>query len=191
MYYQEVNLKADKNMPLCKLWTKVYMQLHLMFATVKHTYGDKGRIGVSLPEYNNSGFGRKIRLFANSKEVLITADLVNALSCYLKHIDISDIKPVPNKPLKYVMYCRYHPDGSPEQKARRFAKRHEGVTFDKAVTFMKTRQNKVLPYTRMYSMTTSQRFNLIIDKCESKTQNNSDEYTSYGLSFNGSTVPEW
>lgn len=190
MYYQEIKLKPNAKMPLYKLWTKVYTQLHLMFATVKHTYG-KGEIGISFPEYSDKGFGRKIRLFANDREVLVAAGVLHALALYSNFLTVSKIKPLPNKPMHYIMYCRYHPDGSPSQKARRFAKRHEGVSVEEALTFMKTRENKTLPFTKLYSMTTEQHFKLLIEKRESTTPNNSIEYTSYGLSMNGSTVPEW
>lgn len=192
MYYQEINLYGDQDMTLSKLWSKVYTQLHLVFATSKNIYG-KERIGISFPEYNDKGFGRIIRLFSADKTILETADIKKSLTCYLDYVLVSDIQPLPNdKNIKYIMYCRYHPDESPRQKARRFAMRHEGVAFDEALLFMKTRKNKVLPYTRMYSMTTSQRFKLIVERRESEnTQLNTDEYTSYGLSYNGSVVPEW
>lgn len=190
MYYQEITLKPTKEIPLFKLWTKVYMQLHLTFKTIIKIYG-KGKIGIAFPEYSSKGFGRKIRLFANDSEVLATASILHALDIYADYVTITEIQPLPDKPLKYIMYCRYHPDGSPGQKARRFAKRHEGVTVEEALMFMKPRKNKALPYTQMYSKTTNHRFKLFVEKRESPIPNNSIEYTSYGLSMNGSTVPDW
>lgn len=190
-YYQELTLLPSYDVPVNFIWSNVYQQLHLGFASQQR----EGimNIGVSFPGYtigddNRILLGNKLRIFAENENELSQL----AVSDWLKRLDdyvhLTRIRRVPNA-MGYAIYSRWHKDGSPEQKARRFAKRH-GISYeDAARLFSMKRQKNLYPYIQLKSLTNHHSFDLFIKK-EKSGQPVQGSFGSYGLS-NVSTVPEF
>lgn len=194
-YYQEVTILASFEVPVDFIWSKVYQQLHIGFAALQDSEG-RIPIGVSFPQYrydNGSGsVGEKMRIFANQLEVLEKLRVKKLLQRLQDYVHVTAVREIPESPLQYATYQRIHQKGNPEQKARRFVKRHQesGITYDQAVTMFSQKVNVCrFPYVRLKSLTNHQSFNLFIAKtqCEQAVYSG---FSSYGLS-DTSTVPDF
>lgn len=190
-YYQELTLLPDYEMSINFLWSKLYQKLHLLLATNKNNRN--GNVGVSFPQYTIKdkvySLGDKLRLFAETREELENIDLKEAFNLYKDYLHITSIRKVPESCSKYVVYKRYHVESSREQKARRYAARHN-VSFDDAmIIFPKDSYDCNLPYIQLKSCTNANKFRLYIKKVEVPAEIQGT-FSAYGLSSEAS-VPEF
>ncbi|WP_302441878.1 type I-F CRISPR-associated endoribonuclease Cas6/Csy4 [Colibacter massiliensis] len=189
-YYQEVTLLPDAEIPVHFLWTKVFTQLHIAFADRKNKIGCMD-FAVSFPEYAEVGPGSKLRIFADTEEILQSLELKLILQRFLDYAHVTRVRAVPKNRIKsYAVYSRYQGDGSVHQKAMRYARRHPETTYEQAVKFLRQKKDKErFPYIQMKSISNQNQFRLFVQKklvdspCEG-------EFGTYGLSARA-TVPEF
>lgn len=190
-YYQELTLLPDAEISENHIWSKLYQQLHLALAT-QMTDNEKGKIGVSFPQYEDSEktrLGCKMRLFAEQEDDLVKMDIKRWLLRYQDYIHITSIRPLPLKLKGYAVYRRYHQEASPAHKARRYAKRH-GISYDEAIKlFPMETMTKKIPFVQMHSETNQQKYRLCIERI-AQDKEKMMGFGSYGLD-NLSTVPEF
>lgn len=191
-YYQEITLLPCAEVSLAFLWTKVFTQLHIAFADEKNKSGHNP-YAVSFPEYRETGPGEKIRVFAEAQE-LERLNLSKVLGHLLDYVHCTSIRKVPERKVQerktYAIYSRYQPEGSIRVKAKRYAKRHPGVTIEEAARLLQgKRKSARLPYIQMKSLSRGGTFSLFIKKRVEK-ESALTECGTYGLS-NNRTVPEF
>jgi CRISPR-associated endonuclease Csy4 len=188
-YYQEITLLPCAEVSLAFLWTKVFTQLHIAFADEKNKSGHNP-YAVSFPEYRETGLGEKIRVFAEAQE-LERLNLSKVLGRLLDYVHCTSIRKVSERKLRgYAVYSRYQPEGSIRVKAKRYAKRHPGVTIEEAARLLQGKRKSVrLPYIQMKSLSRGGTFSLFIKK-RVEEESALTECGTYGLS-NNRTVPEF
>ena len=123
-YYQEISLLPDADICLYFIWQKVYQQIHL--ALVENKSSDNASsIGVAFPEYNTNSYclGKRLRLFAGDEQKLEQMQCDQWLNRLNDYVDLSRIKPVPEKVAGYACFKHIKLKGSKEKLARRRAKR--------------------------------------------------------------------
>ena len=134
--------------------------------------------------------GCKLRIFAPSEEALQKLNVEKALSRLLDYVRLTNIRRTPVKIIKgYATYSREHAAASQQQKARRFARRHDLSLTEALSRFPATNSTPALPYIQMKSLTNQQKFNLFIKK-HSAAHPLPQPFSLYGLSLQ-STVPEF
>lgn len=163
-YYQEITLLPCAEVSLAFLWTKVFTQLHIAFADEKNKSGHNP-YAVSFPEYRETGLGEKIRVFAEAQE-LERLNLSKVLGRLLDYVHCTSIRKVPERKVQkrktYAIYSRYQPEGSIRVKAKRYAKRHPGVTIEEAARLLQGKRKSVrLPYIQMKSLSRGGTFSLL------------------------------
>ena len=188
-YYQEITLLPCAEVSLAFLWTKVFTQLHIAFPDEKNK-SEHNPYAVSFPEYRETGLGEKIRVFAEAQE-LERLNLSKVLGRLFDYVHCTGIRKVPERKLRgYAVYSRYQPEGSIRVKARRYAKRHPGVTIEEAARLLQGKRKSVrLPYIQMKSFSRGGTFSLFIKK-RVEEESALTECGTYGLS-NNRTVPEF
>ena len=198
-YYQEITILPCTEVPAYFLWSKVYQKLHLGFASQKDVQGNIP-VGVSFPSYRENedsssegeeacALGYKLRLFAEDETVLERFALSKLLHRLEDYVHITRVRPVPKNLKGYATYSRFHQRNSVEQKARRYAKRHD-ISYENAEQLFPVQKfEEGLPYIQMKSSTNQNMFRLFIKK-ENKDYSVNEGFSSYGLS-NRSTVPEF
>lgn len=189
-YYQEITLIPDGEVSLSFLWTKVFTQLHLALAEEQQREG-MVKTALAFPEYQDKGLGNKIRIFAPSAEQLERLHLEQRLKRLSDYIHMPKIREIVERRITgYSIYSRYQPDKSVERKARRYARRHEGVSYEEAIHLLnKQKKESTLPYIQIKSLSSSQRFSLFIKKKSCKEEQQG-LFSAYGLS-DRATVPEF
>lgn len=151
-------------------------------AAIPKTRQGKGQHGQTL--------GCKLRIFAPSEEALQKLNVEKALSRLLDYVRLTNIRRTPIKIIKgYATYSREHATASQQQKARRFARRHNLSLTEALSRFPATHATPALPYIQMQSLTNQQKFNLFIKK-QSAAHPLQKPFSLYGLSLQ-STVPEF
>lgn len=198
-FYQEITLIMQEEMPLSHIRDQVFKQLHFALVNMHNHQQHKG-IGLSFPGYqfipekHKIGLGKNLRIFAKTEAELMAMNIGLCLTRLSDYVHISAIKPVPKDVKSYAVYQRHQVKSSIERLARRYAKRNN-VTFEDAVTHFKDKQPKYsdLPYVKMSSESTDQRFKLLIHKNPVSSPTEAAHFTTYGLSAGDSlsTVPEF
>lgn len=151
-------------------------------AFIPKTRQGKGQHGQTL--------GCKLRIFAPSEEALQKLNVEKALLRLLDYVRLTNIRRTPIKIIKgYATYSREHAAASQQQKARRFARRHNLSLTEALSRFPATNSTPALPYIQMKSLTNQQKFNLFIKK-QSAAHPLQKPFSLYGLSLQ-STVPEF
>ena len=191
-YYQEITLLPCAEVSLAFLWTKVFTQLHIAFADGKNK-SEHNPYAVSFPEYRETGLGEKIRIFAEAQE-LERLNLSKVLGRLLDYVHCTSIRKLPERKVQErktdAIYSRYQPEGSIRAKAKRYAKRHPGVTIEEAARLLQGKRKSVrLPYIQMKSLSRGGTFSLFIKK-RVEEESALTECGTYGLS-NNRTVPEF
>lgn len=220
-YYQELRLLPDEGANLGFLWQKVFQQLHI--ALVEHgvktssvdknnelensSQGNKSQksnrrseIGISIPGYTAGGapeqgfpLGDKIRLFANSQQVIEELNLSKWLLRYEDYVQIKTIKPVP-KDVEHVCFTRKHvrTQKQIQLKARQMAQfkaKQTGEPIEKWFAHFSEAApelNETLPFVHAVSLSGAQIsrkvFPLFIQmrKCDKASI---ADFTCYGLSY--------
>ena len=209
-YYQELTILPCAEVPAYFIWSKVYQQLHLGFASHQDEHGHVP-IGISFPDYqelsagkNNCrkplsaeksndlptcAFGYRLRLFAMEESSLQEFAVRDRLARLADYVHITSIRPIPSVLKGYANYRRFHQKSSAEQKARRYAKRHN-ISYEEALALFPAREfDKNVPYIQLKSLTNKNPFRLFIKK-DFREKNIEKAFGSYGLS-DISTVPEF
>ena len=157
---------------------------------------DNVRIGLALPEYHTDHPGDVLRLIGteNDLQALLVQLRENRIDDYAA---IQPIAPVPENVRRYACYQRVRPLGKPSQSECRRKEKHwrqKGVTDDEIRRRLKDRQSQkavVGPYFTVESSSTGQKsIPVYIQKMMTDTPQ-TGTFTAYGLSRNGSTVPEF
>lgn len=189
-YYQDITLIPDGEVSLSFLWMKVFTQLHLVLAEEKRREG-MVKTALAFPAYQDKGLGNKIRILAPSAEQLERLHLEQGLERLSDYVHLTKIRKIVERRITgYSIYSRYQPDGSVERKARRYVRRHEGVSYEDALQLLSRRQETYdLPFIQMKSLSSSQRFSLFIKKTPCQIEQ-SGTFSTYGLSDRAS-VPEF
>lgn len=187
-YYEEIRLLPGEEISLAFLWTKVFTQVHVAFASYKNQHGTMP-FAVSFPAYTEDGLGNKLRIFASDEAEMEALALKQYLARLTDYIQLLPIRRIPRARIKgYAVFGRCQPDGSAERKARRYTKRHENVSYEEALGFFqKKKAMEHLPYIQLKSLSSGERFSLFIQKKE-VSEEQAGVYGSYGLSVSG-TVP--
>jgi CRISPR-associated endonuclease Csy4 len=189
-FYQDLTLLPDAEVPVNFLLSKVYMQIHIALGSWKNHYQNQP-FGISFPEYGDKGLGSKVRIFSENREQLEELNLPDKLTRYRDYVHLTTARKVPAARVKgYASYSRYQPDGTPEQKARRYVSRHPETNYEAALVLMKQRKEDYKnPYIQLKSLSNGNKFNLFVIK-EEKPEAREGTFSTYGLSSEAS-VPEF
>lgn len=189
-YYQDITLIPDGEVSLSFLWTKVFTQLHLALAEEKRKEG-MVKTALAFPAYQDKKLGNKIRILAPSAEQLEKLHLEQMLDRLSDYVRSTKIQKISESQITgYSIYSRYQPDEPVARKARRYLRRHEGVSYEEAIHLLnKQKKESTLPYIQIKSLSSSQRFSLFIKKKSCKEEQQG-LFSAYGLS-DKATVPEF
>lgn len=189
-YYQDITLIPDGEVSLSFLWMKVFTQLHLVLAEEQRREGTV-KTALAFPAYQDNELGNKIRILASSAEQLERLRLEQMLGRLSDYVHLTKIRKIVERRITgYSIYSRYQPDGSVERKARRYVRRHEGVSYEDALGLLSRRKETYdLPFIQMKSLSTAQSFSLFIKKTPCQIEQ-SGTFSTYGLSDRAS-VPEF
>ncbi|MFK5975826.1 MAG: type I-F CRISPR-associated endoribonuclease Cas6/Csy4 [Sulfurovum sp.] len=181
-YYIDIKLLGDDEVNLGFIWRKIYLELHLMLSDIKDKNSEVD-IGFSFPNYQTQTFplGDILRIFANSKEELVSLNLIKYLGRFDEYIIREDIKPVPKDTKTYVTFSRKQFKSNPERLARRQAKR-KGISIEEALKNYAemTPESTKLPFIMMKS-SKGQYMKIFIEKSISDVETKG-KYSTYGLS---------
>ena len=196
LYYLEITLLEQEEIPLHLIWSKVYTQLHIAFA---EQADEQGKIvyGISFPKYRlilqkKLGYlGDKIRIFADSVETLEQLNLNHWLERLQDYVHVLSAREVPEDKINgYATYFKANPKLTIEQRILHQAKRR-GISIEEAKEHFKALEltETFEPYINMKSQTNDMNFRLIIGK-KRVDEACIGKFGSYGLSRT-STVPEF
>jgi CRISPR-associated endonuclease Csy4 len=190
-YYRDITLLPSADIALNFLWEKLFQQIHLGFVEMQDSNGNVP-IGIGLPEYQSEygPLGRKLRLFAVSKEVLTAFDADTRLRRLADYVHLTGVRDVPEKIKVFNCFKRQQTKTNVERLARRRVKRHN-ISIEQAISELdRFEDNQVkTPYINMQSHSTGQKFRLFIlkEECGAPAY---EGFGTYGLS-SVSTVPEF
>lgn len=196
LYYLEITLLEQEEIPLYLIWSKVYTQLHLAFVEQKDAE-EKIIYGVSFPKYRliqqkKLGYlGDKIRIFADSVEALEQLKLNHWLERLQDYLHVLSARKVPEDKINgYATYFKVNPKLTIEQRILHQAERR-GISIAEAQEHFKSLDltESFEPYINMKSQTNDMNFRLIIGK-KRADEAKIGKFGSYGLSRT-STVPEF
>lgn len=192
-FFQEITIRSDPEIGLYFIWKKVFQQLHLAFVEVKDQK-DQIPVGISIPGYDDekTGLGDKIRVFAETEQILQSLCLDKWLSALSEYASVSPARSVPKALVKsYAVFKRWRGNTNMERLARRRAKRCN-ETFEQAVIhYSDLKEERVkYPYVLAKSLSGDRDFRLII-KCEIVDEQFFGSFNCYGLSQDNATVPVW
>ncbi len=182
--YIEITLLPSIEIPLYFLWKKVYQQIHIAFVENKNSR-ETVSVGSAFPEYNSmqNNLGSKLRLFAPTEKDLLNLNLDIFMFRLKDYIHISKIRNVPEHIENYGYFKRIQTKSSNPRLARRKSKR-EGISYEEALSFLDKRDEKIsrLPYIQMESISSKQKYRLLIDFEIVENSNGCFEFGTYGLS---------
>jgi CRISPR-associated endonuclease Csy4 len=190
-YYRDITLLPSADIALNFLWEKVFQQIHLGFVEMKDSNGNVP-VGISLPEYcsDYGPLGRKLRLFAVSKEVFTAFDADTRLKRLADYVHLTGVRDVPENIRNFSRFKRQQPKTNVERFARRRAKR-KGISIEQAMSELTNFKDKQVetPFINMQSLSRKERFRLFILKevCDTPAY---EGFSTYGLSP-VSTVPDF
>ncbi|MEB3767920.1 type I-F CRISPR-associated endoribonuclease Cas6/Csy4 [Acinetobacter sp. MD2] len=196
LYYLEITLLEQEEIPLHLIWSKLYTQIHLAFVEQADEQG-KIACGVSFPKYRlikqkQLGFlGDKIRIFAHSVDELAQLNLDQWLQRLIDYVHVTSIREVPqDKVTGYATYFKASPKLTIEQRIVHQAKRRN-ISIEEATAHFKALQltETFAPYINMKSQTNDMMFRLIIGKTL-VDKASIGKFGTYGLSRTF-TVPEF
>lgn len=196
MFYQEITLIDQMEIPHNAIWSQMYKKLHIALVEFKKQEGGV-HIGVSFPGYvydaeSRQEIGSKLRLIAKSERELEALNIRKWLSRLGDYLHVSSIKSVPSEINGYASYGRKQNFNSSYIKRlqRRAISRNNGEESRAHVTYCD------LPFIQLESYSTSSGesgdrhgFNLYIQK-KAVEANDKFTFSTYGLSSE-SAVPEF
>lgn len=187
MLYIEITLLPALEISQPFLLSKLFTAIHMKLVEMKDEKGNVD-IGLSFPEYSdaNKTLGTKLRLFAQTREVLERFDVKTTLKIYSEYAHFTSIREVPDKVSSYVQFKRIQPPATRDQLAKRKAKRMN-LTYDEAAeTFPTYAPDRItLPYVVIKSKSTNEGFSLFVKKEQTLTKE-PFIFNTYGLSKGGS-----
>ena len=203
MYYQEITILPDSEIPSHFIWQKLYTQLHIALVDIYNQHGIN-TIGVSFPDYRYelienkriTALGKRLRVFAQNEQDLQILDLATWLARLSDYVHIKRIYEVSHKVNHYVVVRRYRYK-TPLTKATEYAK-HKGIHVLTALNSLPKNYKqgkKDLPFIHIYSESTQRngrksQFRLCIWQ-EKTDKPHEGVFSRYGLSQDGATVPHW
>lgn len=187
--YQEIRLKPGIDVGLYFLWHKVFQKVHI--ALVENKIAEKqSAIGLAFPEYNAAKFalGNKLRLFAPSESLLQAMNIEKYLASMADYLQFEPIKAIPNEINGYCVFKQVKTKESKGALVRRRMKRKQ-ETEAQALQYFSNYEPTIskLPYIKVHSITTGQRFPLFVGMQELGVEKEG-LFSCYGLSKE-STVP--
>jgi len=189
-YYLDITLLPDAEITLGFIWQKVYQKIHLALAENK-VADNESSIALSLPNYGDHKFplGNKLRLLAETEQVLDTLAINTWLKYFTDHTHITSIKSVPESVNEYVCFSRKQFKTNLSRLARRRAKRHN-ETFEQALQHYASFDDKEtkLPFINVKSLSKGEQFRLFIER-KVREQAKTGKFNCYGLSKDQATVP--
>ncbi len=189
--YIEITLLPSADISSYFLWEKIYQQLHLVLVEAQGS-NNTVKVGVSFPEYDASQYqlGHKLRLFAQSGEVLENLNVNKWLSRLSDYLHITSIRDVPEKVEGYVFFKRIQLKSNNDRLARRKAKR-KNISYEQAKAHYDGRKEQYsrAPFIRIKSHSSDKRYRLIIARVDADSGAQIDDgFSTYGLSAR-SAVP--
>lgn len=190
-YYRDITLLPSADIALNFLWEKVFQKIHLGFVELQDSNGNVP-VGIGLPEYlaEHGPLGRKLRLFAVTKEVFTAFDADTRLKRLADYVHLTGIRDVPEKIRSFSCFKRQQTKTNVERLAKRKAMRHS-ISIEQAMAELEGFEDKQIktPFINMQSQSTGKRFRLFILKevCDAPAY---EGFSTYGLS-SVSTVPEF
>jgi len=191
--YQEITLLPSDSDDISHsfLWERLYIQLHLALAEVADSDG-LVNVGFSFPKYREGekrSLGNKIRIFADSVQVLDSLNLDKWLGRLTDYIHVKKVKAVPDKVDGYAFFNRLNDKSNSEKLARRRAK-NLGVSLDEARAFFMDREARrqpekeltQYPFVSMLSLNTKSKFPLTITRELVGESVFNGGFSTYGLS---------
>jgi CRISPR-associated endonuclease Csy4 len=191
--YIEITLLENTDFSFFDLWSKIYTQLHLALVEMKDEH-EQTSIGVSFANYQGQGkqslLGDNLRIFAPSSVELEQLNLTKWLARFTVYVHLTCINSVPDEH-SHLVVSRVQTPASQGNKARRYAKRHEGVCLEAAEKLYEGYQpkSKNLAFIQLKSLSSAHDFVLCIQQSPAKF-NQVGTFSTYGLSST-STVPHW
>jgi len=192
-YYQEITCIPDHEVSIGFVMGKVMDAIHLALVNVS-TDGKTCPIGISFPEYHNSGselpegavtlpIGSKIRLFSRVEDNLQCLNLANQLQRFSEYVHLTSVRLLERRLIGYAIYKRSQPKSSKDRLVRRQMKR-KGISEMEAQQQYATFQPRYskLPFLNLHSHSTGERFRLYVDRCDGKAETDAWCFTTYGLS---------
>lgn len=190
-HYRDITLLPSADIALNFLWEKVYQQIHLGLVEMQDSNGNVP-IGIGLPEYlsKHAPLGRKLRLFAISKEVFTAFDADTWLKRLADYVHLTGVRDVPENIRSFSCFKRQQTKTNVERLARRKAKR-QNISIEQAVEQLGDFEDKLVktPFINIQSQSTGKRFRLFVQK-EMCDEPRYEGFSTYGLSP-VSTVPEF
>jgi len=189
--YREIVLSPQPEISLNYIWEKVFQQIHLGFVEMKDS-NNKVPIGIGFPEYFSEygPLGRRLRLFAISRDILSAFNADYWLERLSDYIHLSEIRNVPANIRTFSRFKRQQPKTNVNRLARRKAKRHN-ISFEQAIMKLRGFKDEQVktPFINMKSLSTDKKFRLFILKevCDTPAY---EGFSIYGLSP-VSTIPEF
>lgn len=190
-YYIEITLQPSAEIPLHFLWEKLYQQVHLALVEMQEDDG-KVAVGVSFPQYDEkrNQLGSTLRLFGLTIQELEQLDLTKWLSRLMDYVHMTTIRDVPAN-CRFSLFKRLQPVKSNAKKirmAKRKAKR-ENISIEEAFELLGKHKEEIIkaPFINIKSLSSEQRYRLLIGKMSSKDYCQG-KFSTYGLS-SVATVP--
>lgn len=151
--YQEITLLPGAEISAGFLWQKLYQPLHMLMVESKHSPANQW-VSVSFPQYSEKSLGHKLRVFAQSEEVLQNWQLKKVYRKFEDYMHITNIRPVP-KDAGLVVFKRYQSSQGSLSHAKRTAKRHD-MDVEEAFKLLNQKEAKKLPFIQLKSLSTKQ-----------------------------------
>jgi CRISPR-associated endonuclease Csy4 len=185
-YYTELQLKPNAELSANFILSKLYSKLHISFVQLQDKNGIVP-VGVSFPEYEEKGLGKRIRIFSPDESNLHNMNLNQVLEHMQDYVNITDVRSVP-KSAEYLVCKRQQVKSSNIRLARRRAKRH-GISEQEALNYLdQYKEDRIkTPYIQVLSHSSKNLFRLFIQQQKVENQRYNG-FNAYGLSIN-STVP--
>lgn len=190
-FYVEITILPNAEVGHHFLWEKVFQQIHLGLVEMQDT-NKVVPVGIALPEYDAERFslGSKLRLFAETENILQRFDTNKWLSRLKDYVRISQIQKVPDKVSTFSCYKRQQTKTNKDRLARRKAKRL-GISVEQAMKDMANFRDRLVktPFINMQSQSSGKSFRLFIEKRAAHMAVNKG-FNSYGLSIE-SALPDF
>lgn len=190
-YYQEITLLPNAEVPVDFLLEKAYHHTHLRLVEMQDFKG-YATIGIGFPEYKvGYPLGRKLRLFAMSRDVLVKFNVKVVLERLSDYVQITEIQNVPENVKGYCCFMRQQTKNNIDRLSRRRAKRHN-ISIEQAILELDNFSDVLIrtPFIFINSQSTNKRFKLFVKKEIADVPKYEGGFSTYGLSPI-STVPEF
>ncbi len=178
-HYIDITLRYDPEVPAHELMSALFGKLHLLLV-----HGD---VGTSYPKHSARGVGGCLRLHGTSDALAALAD-GGWLNGMRDHVALGPISRVPAS-CEHRVVQRVHVKSSPECRQRRLQRRH-GLSEQEAVVRIPNTavETSKLLFIWSYSLSTRQKFRLMIEHGPIQQEPTVGRFSSYGLSSTA-TVP--